>query len=139
MKRKVKNTVKQEGLKGNYSTDREEEEEEEQKENGEIKTSKVWKKMSPCEVEPYLSSISKMFQAKTSEQYREMVEGYLVRSGSVTFLVDVVVPAVVVVDVVSVSSSEKVSASLHGSASSPHCLRKIVRNTLSAFPTRLAD
>lgn len=64
MKRIVKNTVKQERLKRNYSTDREEEE---QKENGEIKTSKVWKKISPCEVEPYLSSISKMFQAKTSE------------------------------------------------------------------------
>lgn len=66
-----------------------------------------------------------------------MVEGYLIRSGSVTFLVDGVVPAVVVVDVVSVSSSEKVSASLHGSASSPHCLRKIVRNAVSfSYATR---
>lgn len=41
-----------------------------------------------------------------------------------TFFVDVVVVAAVVVDVVSVSSTEKVSASLYGSASSPHCLQK---------------
>lgn len=44
-----------------------------------------------------------------------------------------VVPVVVVVDVVSVSSTEKVSASLHGSASSPHCLQETARNFLSIY------
>lgn len=47
-----------------------------------------------------------------------------------TFLVDVVVAAVFV-DIVSVSSTENVSASLQGSASSPHCLQKHVRQFTS--------
>lgn len=52
-----------------------------------------------------------------------------------TFFVDVVV-AVVFVDIVSVSSTENVSASLQGSTSSPHCLQKYVRNFISTFLSR---
>jgi len=55
-----------------------------------------------------------------------------------TFLVDVVVAAVLV-EVVNVSSTEKVSASLYGSASSPHCLQKHVRNLASTFLSILLD
>lgn len=91
--------------------------------------------LSLFEVEPYLSSIS-----KTILKIRRNGGGIISFDlDLVTFLVEVVIPAVVVADVVSVvSSTEKFSASLHGSASSPHCLRKTqTKSTPSSFSIHL--